>query len=344
MRSLLQPDQIWYGGLVRSESQMRIMSDIGSKLTHTFQVTNDGPWHVETFDVLIEWPHRLAGSGTHPQGKWLLYLTDMPEVTPPGIGECFVNSRHVNALGLRDAIRRPPLYTNNRRPPSNRPSPYNKYSEANKIIQKRKRRSPLQNEADQSDDTLLNVIQSYEKEAVWLAQHATSNSLADITLDCADPEVVQCHTLTCRIHGGLRANESAVVRLRSRVWNSTLVEEYGSRAATVAIHARAHLELPDELDLHQELWMDDTTVATLWAYPDASILGDSHGLESVPTWIIVVSVVVGLFVVSLIAATLYKLGFFQRNRVPEDVMISAKVTSNGGHYAGQHSRLDDYIS
>ena len=68
MRSLLQPDQIWYGGLVRAESAMRIMSDIGSKLTHTFQVTNDGPWHVEDFNVLIEWPHRLVTS-THPQGK-----------------------------------------------------------------------------------------------------------------------------------------------------------------------------------------------------------------------------------------------------------------------------------
>ena len=310
---------------------MRIMSDIGSKLTHTFQVTNDGPWHVDQLDVLIEWPYRLAASEANPQGKWLLYLTDMPEVTPPGIGECFVNPRNVNALGLRDAIRRPPLYTN-RRPPK----PYNEA----KIIQRRKRRS-IQSEQQE----LLNVIQSYEKEAIWLATSAASNSLADISLDCADPEVVQCHTLTCRIHGGLRANESAVVRLRSRVWNSTLVEEFGASASTVAIHARAHLELPEELDLHQEVWVDDTSVATLWAYPDASILGDGHGLDTVPTWIIIVSVLVGLFVVSLIAATLYKLGFFQRNRVPEDVMISAKVTSsNGGHYGGQHSRLEDYIS
>ena len=88
--------------------------------------------------------------------------------------------------------------------------------------------------------------------------------------------------------------------MRSRIWNSTLVEEFGSSASTVAIHARAHLELPEELDLHQEIWVDDTTVSTLWAYPDASILGEGHGLDTVPTWIIVVSVLVGLFVVSLI--------------------------------------------
>ena len=206
MRSLLQPDQIWYGGLVRSESSMRIMSDIGSKLTHTFQVTNDGPWHVDQFDVLIEWPHRLAATEANPQGKWLLYLTDMPEVTPPGVGECFVNPRYVNALGLRDAIRRPLLYTN-RKPPK----PYNEAKIAQKRKKKRRKRSIVHSTS--AEQELLNVIQSYEKsEAIWIAAAATS-SLADIILDCADPEVVQCHTITCRIHGGLRANESAVVSI-----------------------------------------------------------------------------------------------------------------------------------
>ena len=140
------------------------------------------------------------------QGKWLLYLTDMPEVTPPGVGECFVNPRYVNALGLRDAIRRPLLYTN-RKPPK----PYNEAKIAQKRKKKRRKRSIVHSTS--AEQELLNVIQSYEKsEAIWIAAAATS-SLADIILDCADPEVVQCHTITCRIHGGLRANESAVVSI-----------------------------------------------------------------------------------------------------------------------------------
>jgi len=374
MRSLLQPDQIWYGGLVRAESAMRIMSDIGSKLTHTFQVTNDGPWHVEDFNVLIEWPHRLVTS-THPQGKRLLYLTEAPEVTPPGLGECFVNPKYINALGLRDAVRRPQLYTN-RRPPR----PYNPYNNKNDklVIQrrkkKRKRRSVYQ-ESSHSVTVNNNVIM---KENTWTkvvaasTQYTTSSSssfssyseggvngvkgiprppqqphfeaiaAADIVLDCSDDQIVKCHIFTCRIHGGLRANESAVVRLRSRVWNSTLVEEFGLAASTVAIHAKAHLELPEELEIDQSNLMDDTTVATLVAFPDASVLGEGVGLEAVPTWIIVVSVLVGVVVVSLIAGTLYKLGFFRRNRVPEDVMISGKMTSNGN--GGHASLMDDYIS
>lgn len=323
MRSLLQPDQIWYGGLVRSEAAMRIMSDIGSKLTHTFQVTNDGPWHVDDFNVLIEWPHRVfSASKDNPQIKWLLYMTDPPEVTPAGIGECFVNPRSVNALGLRDAVRRPPLYTN-RRPPK-------PYLRDKLVISKRS--------ISTAHSNINNVIHS---EAVEAAEAVTSK--ANVVLDCADDGLVQCHIFTCRIHGGLKANESAVIRLRSRVWNSTLVEEFGAAASTVAISAKAHLEIPEELDIHQENLGDDLTVATLLAMPDASLVGDGVGLDTVPTWIILVSVFVGLIVVSLIAATLYKLGFFRRNRVPEDVMISAKVTSatNGN---GCRTRVDEYIS
>ena len=172
--------------------------------------------------------------------------------------------------------------------------------------------------------------------------HFEAIAAADIVLDCSDDQIVKCHIFTCRIHGGLRANESAVVRLRSRVWNSTLVEEFGLAASTVAIHAKAHLELPEELEIDQSNLMDDTTVATLVAFPDASVLSEGVGLEAVPTWIIVVSVLVGVVVVSLIAGTLYKLGFFRRNRVPEDVMISGKMTSNGN--GGHASLMDDYIS
>ena len=71
--------------------------------------------------------------------------------------------------------------------------------------------------------------------------HIEAVKAADVVLDCSNDQIVKCHIFTCRIHGGLRANESAVVRLRSRVWNSTLVEEFGHAASTVAIHAKAHL-------------------------------------------------------------------------------------------------------
>ena len=44
-------------------------------------------------------------------------------------------------------------------------------------------------------------------------------------LDCMGSSGVQCHLFDCRLRG-LRANESAVIRFRSRVWNSTLTARF----------------------------------------------------------------------------------------------------------------------
>ncbi len=124
LRTSVQPENIWYGGAVRGESAMKVMPDIGSKVTHTFQISNDGPWHVgdENLDLLIDWPFQLRApsldgeddfdsdneddseSDPHSErpGKWLLYLASEAEVSPPDAATCFLNPRMINHLGLRD--------------------------------------------------------------------------------------------------------------------------------------------------------------------------------------------------------------------------------------------------
>ena len=53
---------------------------------------------------------------------------------------------------------------------------------------------------------------------------------------------------------------------RSRVWNSTLVEDY-PRVDSVIINSRARLELPPHLAA-QQMQHDDETVVGVVAYPD----------------------------------------------------------------------------
>ncbi|XP_040565831.2 integrin alpha-PS1-like [Lepeophtheirus salmonis] len=107
IRSSVHPNEIWYGGSVLGESAMKFISDVGTKVTHTFQVFNEGPWHVQELDVVIDWPYQLKPplipphyNTTSKEGKWLLYLSETPEVLPTGAGQCFLGSRAVNALGL----------------------------------------------------------------------------------------------------------------------------------------------------------------------------------------------------------------------------------------------------
>ena len=297
IKSSVQPEQIWYGGKLRGESAMKVMSDIGSKVTHTFHVANDGPWHLDEFEVLIDWPYQVSvpDRPEDSPGKWLLYLASDPELSPRGIGTCFVNPRAINSLGLREVRRR----NNNNRHFNNRKS----------VPRRRKR----------------DAAASYED-----------------SLHCSDARL-KCQALMCRLKG-LRSGETAVIRLRSRVWNSTLVEDFSRISTGLGIKVSARLLLPPQLEADQDI-RDDSTEATLIAVPN---LPPSSTFDSVPTWLILVAVAVGLILVCLIIAVLYKFGFFKRQRhkgaeggaqdgEDEDMISGKKVTMprtthKGGEY------------
>ena len=73
-----RPEQVFYAGEVREESAMQYLDQVGSRVIHTYEVYNAGPWKVTTLDVHIEWPYQVASN--KPQGKWLLYLEEVPTV------------------------------------------------------------------------------------------------------------------------------------------------------------------------------------------------------------------------------------------------------------------------
>jgi hypothetical protein len=244
IRSSVQPDRIWHGGQVMGESAMRALADIGPRVTHTFQVTNDGPWHVDEMEVVIHWPFQLApplGKKTG-QGKWLLYLTDAPEITPPGAGQCFLNPRTINSLGLRERGVGDSRLTS---------GVSDSAVKKKKKRKRRKRTARVTDDVDESSNFITRDItldsssdSSSNNEKISLFSDPSSGYV----LDCSS-DSVQCHIFSCRL-SNLRANESAVIRIRSRVWNSTLVEEFPD-AQLVVIQSRAKLVLPKLLDMHQ---------------------------------------------------------------------------------------------
>jgi len=434
IRSSVEPKHVWFGGGSTDshgypkdderQGMPRIMSDIGHKITHTFQITNDGPWHVENMDVLIDWPYQLAsnqnedydessGNDHRKIGKWLLYLTEPPEITPAGAGQCFINSRNINALGLREgAMAGRVIHSRS----SNSQIPFLGYNPEYSISRSHSRSrtettkyhyrsSGAFSSFGSSTSSLHSIDKNHEKHhrlkkkrkrrrkrslnTAHLATHTTndisynsyddrSRGRSDISsseysediitytstssssnspynsfstldysraamLDCSGDKI-KCHIFDCRLYG-LRANESVVIRFRSRLWNSTLVEKFGGgNAELVVLQTRGRLALPENLDIHQSVIDNDITVASLVGIPRQSDNGG--GIESVPLWIILLSVAIGLVVVICIAATLWKLGFFRRNRLSDDdVMISAKIMhSNSCGVAQYHDRDDEYVS
>ena len=74
----VRPEEVLYGGQVRGESEMKYKDQPGTRLRHTYEVVNDGPWHVNNLELHVEWPFQVANN--KPLGKWLLYMDDEPAI------------------------------------------------------------------------------------------------------------------------------------------------------------------------------------------------------------------------------------------------------------------------
>ncbi|KAF0294633.1 Integrin alpha-PS1 [Amphibalanus amphitrite] len=97
------PEQVFYGGEVKGESDVKSLDEVGSPILHKYEVYNDGPSTVDWVDVVIDWPVEVQSPG--PRGKWLLYLTKPPVVE--GDGECTFDKAIVNPRNLQQLVEEP---------------------------------------------------------------------------------------------------------------------------------------------------------------------------------------------------------------------------------------------
>ncbi|TRY70313.1 hypothetical protein TCAL_06649 [Tigriopus californicus] len=248
LQASAQPQTFWYGGAIRGESAIKTTNDIGAKMMHTFHINNAGPWPVSSLELVVHWPIQLIPTFPEKPGKWLLYLTEEPELIPRGAGSCFYNSKSVNALGL---------------PPSSR-------------LQRRHVAVPT------------------------LECHSNSD------------ELIHCMEIRCQLQQ-LMPNSDVIVKMRSRVWNSTLVDDFPT-LDHIRLRVQGTLVLPKEVKAHQSSDNDQVTVDIL-GYPSHPL---QSTLGSIPTWILVCAVLAGCVVVCIIGLILHQFGFFKRKRLSNE--------------------------
>lgn len=285
------PDHVYYGGAVRGESAMEYLDDIGVRVMHTYHIFNQGPWKVGSLEVHIEWPFQVANN--KPQGKWLLYLEDVPSVEGQGGGECFITHGQVNPLNLtrRPGVEELPLeaLTISARPLAASLAHLEPSWDLEQPQTRRRRR----------DVEMVVRAESYVDKDGSKHEPVNMNCLL---------HTAKCLKFHCVIFN-LRKNHEATIRIRARLWNSTLVEDY-PKVHSVNIKSRAKIHLPPGLMILQNAADDEAEVKTV-AYRDR--VGQQEP-EPVPLWIIVVAVVAGLLLLILITLVLWRLGFFKRRR------------------------------
>lgn len=348
IRGSVRPESILYGGHVVGESAIRDIAEIGSRVLHTFHVVNDGPWQADNVNVHIDWPYQVE-SGAE-QGKWLLYLTDAIEISPPGVGKCFINPRNINFLGLR---RKKEFVA------STRSSSQSKHkSGATSVNSISETLSPEKEEEFYTSSSIFSKSSSSSRKITYsrtVKQSSGETSYSRfkreleetiepdsvltedgfvsrvVVFDCGRRSA-KCFTISCSLPR-LARRDFAVIKLRSRVWNSTLVEDY-PHIDSVVINARARLEMSPDIAA-QQLRGDDETTVSVVAFPDGL---SETGMANIPIWVMVVSIMAGLFVVVVITLILWKFGFFERKRV-SDVTQSVKISKQYPLLRG-----DEYIT
>ena len=157
-----------------------------------------------------------------------------------------------------------------------------------------------------------------------------------VVFDCGRKSA-KCFTISCNLPR-LRRRDFAVIKLRSRVWNSTLVEDY-PHIDSVVINARARLEMAPEVESQQMRGDDETTISVM-AFPDGL---SETGMANIPIWVMVVSIMTGLLVVVIITLILWKFGFFERKRV-SDVAHSVTISKQHYHQYPPLMNGNEYIS
>lgn len=120
-------------------------------------------------------------------------------------------------------------------------------------------------------------------------------------LECSKG-TARCVTFTCPLRN---MTDSAKIYVRSRLWNSTMLEEY-SKALEVTVRGQATLKLITD---KQTIKMESQTI--MFKVEIEPVEGVEIPYE-LPLWIIISAAIAGILLLGIIIVILWKCGFFQR--------------------------------
>uniref|UniRef100_A0A2K5V3X9 Integrin alpha-8 n=1 Tax=Macaca fascicularis TaxID=9541 RepID=A0A2K5V3X9_MACFA len=136
-------------------------------------------------------------------------------------------------------------------------------------------------------------------------------------LNCTN---IECLQISCAV-GRLEGGESAVLKVRSRLWAHTFLQRKNDPYALASLVSFEVKKMPYK-DQPAKLPEGSIAIKTsvIWATPNVSF--------SIPLWVIILAILLGLLVLAILTLALWKCGFFDRARPPQEDMTDKEQLTN----------------
>uniref|UniRef100_A0A7M4F088 Integrin subunit alpha 8 n=1 Tax=Crocodylus porosus TaxID=8502 RepID=A0A7M4F088_CROPO len=136
-------------------------------------------------------------------------------------------------------------------------------------------------------------------------------------LNCTN---VKCLIITC-IVGQLDRGTSAALKIRSRLWAQTFLQRKNDHYTLSSNVSFGVKKMPYKV---QPAKFPEGSIAiktsVIWATPNVSFI--------IPLWVIILAILLGLLVLAMLTLALWKCGFFDRSRPPQDDMADREQLTN----------------
>ncbi|XP_078519732.1 integrin alpha-8 [Lissotriton helveticus] len=137
-------------------------------------------------------------------------------------------------------------------------------------------------------------------------------------LNCSN---IKCLKISCRV-GRLEGGQSAVLKVRSRLWAQTFLQRKNDPYALTSNVSFEVKKMPYKV---QPVKLPEASIAiktsVIWATPNVSF--------AIPLWVIILAILLGLLVLAILILGMWKCGFFDRARPPQDETADTEHLTKG---------------
>ncbi|KAF5288330.1 hypothetical protein FQR65_LT12064 [Abscondita terminalis] len=230
--SAFSTKNVVYSGEVKGEKAMKTFDDVGTVVSHSYQIQQLGPMSYADLKVTILWPWQVAND--KPNGKWLLYLEDV-NITE-GKREkdyCYVEPENaINLLNLEKVtLASIPVSMHNRTYTNDNKSEV-KISvfetTNNDLIQSFSSLDEQENEIHEQGSFISRLVRKRRETdyvvptTIVVGKDNKKRKVA--SMDCKE-NTAKCAKIYC-IFPKFSKGRLSTISIKSRLWNSTFVEDY----------------------------------------------------------------------------------------------------------------------